>query len=64
MDDPSAVAVVDSVAELIHEHLDFRVEHDMFVLGEEFFEVAVDHFEDKVEFLVLGLVVDVVEAEC
>jgi hypothetical protein len=36
----------------------------MLVLREEFFEIAVDHFKDKVELFFLGLIADVVEAEC
>jgi hypothetical protein len=45
VDDPSGVAVVESVAELIDKEFDLVGSHGGFVLAHVFFEVIVDQFK-------------------
>jgi hypothetical protein len=63
MDNPSGMAVIESIAELIDEQFDLVGCHGGFVLAHVFFEIIVDQFKNQIQFFLSWYVDDFSEAE-
>lgn len=50
VDDPSCMAVVDSIAELKEKQFDEIGSHSEFMLAKVFFQIVVEQLEDEIEF--------------
>lgn len=63
VDDPPGVAVVDSVDELEHEHLDLVLGDDLLVLRHVLLQVVVQELEDEMKLLISGYVDHLLQPE-
>ena len=64
MDNPSRVAVVDSVAELIEKELGLVRCHGEFMLAQVLFHVVFNQLKDQIELLFIGDINDLSQSMC